>query len=138
MSSTPTLIFSGEVSGDMFGGTVSGAGDVNGDGYADIIIGSPYNSNKGKIYLYYGGPGLNNSYDAAVSGGTAGDWFGVSAACAGDVNGDGLSDFIVGANGNDAAANNAGAAYLFFGRTSINYSSSLLGVQLEAPMMNFY
>ncbi|MBP9095756.1 MAG: FG-GAP repeat protein, partial [Ignavibacteria bacterium] len=101
------------------------AGDVNGDGYADIIIGSPYNSNKGKIYLYYGGPGLNNSYDAAVSGGTAGDWFGVSAACAGDVNGDGLSDFIVGANGNDAAANNAGAAYLFFGRTSINYSSSL-------------
>ena len=98
---------------------------MNGDGYADIIIGSPYNSNKGKIYLYYGGPGLNNSYDAAVSGGTAGDWFGVSAACAGDVNGDGLSDFIVGANGNDAAANNAGAAYLFFGRTSINYSSSL-------------
>ena len=125
MSSTPALIFNGEASGDMFGGAVSGAGDVNGDGYADIIIGSPYNSNKGKIYLYYGGPGLNNSYDAAVSGGTAGDWFGVSAACAGDVNGDGLSDFIVGANGNDAAANNAGAAYLFFGRTSINYSSSL-------------
>ncbi len=125
MSSTPALIFNGEASGDMFGGAVSGAGDVNGDGYADIIIGSPYNSNKGKIYLYYGGPGLNNSYDAAVSGGTAGDWFGVSAACAGDVNGDGLSDFIVGANGNDAAANNAGAAYLFFGRTSLNYSSSL-------------
>jgi len=126
MSDVPAIIFSGEASGDMFGGTVAGAGDLNGDGYSDIIIGAPYNSNKGKVYIYYGGPGINVSYNAAILGSTAGDWFGTSVASAGDVNGDGLADFIVGANGNDAAANNAGAAYLFYGRTNGLYTYNLM------------
>jgi len=79
----------------QFGFSVSTAGDVNGNGYDDIIIGSPgYDSGRGLVSLYYGpyGDGWAPTFIGAQEGGG----FGYSVASAGDVNGDGYSDVLIG------------------------------------------
>jgi len=108
----------GEASGDRFGVSVASAGDVNGDGYADVIVGANYNddgaSNAGEAYVYYGSAsGLSATPDWSDQGEASGDYFGVSVASAGDVNGDGYADVIVGAYANDDAASNAGEVYVY-------------------------
>ncbi len=107
----------GEGSSDQFGSSVDGAGDVNGDGYDDVIIGaSRYDSNKGKAYLYLGSSsGLSSTADWTDTGETAGDYFGVIVAGAGDVNGDGYDDVVVSAPYNDDGGTNAGEVYLYRG-----------------------
>ncbi len=114
----------GFAASDNFGFSVSSAGDVNGDGYSDLIIGAPLNdggaSNAGRAYIYYGGAIINSGVDVILTGLTAGDQFGYSVSSAGDVNGDGFSDVIVGANLNDAGGSNAGRGYIFFGGSSMN------------------
>jgi hypothetical protein len=104
----------GEASGDGFGGSVATAGDVNGDGYLDVIVGAYGNtSNTGKAYLYLGEPsGLSGASSWTAAGEAADDNLGNSVSTAGDVNGDGYSDVIVGAYGNNS---NAGKAYMYFG-----------------------
>ena len=106
-----------------FGISVACAGDVNGDGYSDVIIGAtgyddpPYN-NEGRAFIYYGSaiglPAAPNSFcDDAEQANTN---FGVSVSLAGDVNGDGYSDVIIGANSYDVAAfSNEGAAFVYHG-----------------------
>ena len=104
----------GEAANDGLGIPVATAGDVNGDGYSDVIVGVPHNAgNKGKAYLYLGGPGgLNASSSWSAIGEAANDWFGHSVGTAGDVNGDGYSDVIVGGFGN---ASYKGKSYLYLG-----------------------
>jgi hypothetical protein len=89
----------GENTGDGFGYSVSGTGDLNGDGYTDLVIGAPHYDSRGKAYAYLGG-GENPSATPAfaITGENAGDWFGISVAPAGDVNGDGFTDIAVGAS----------------------------------------
>jgi hypothetical protein len=108
---------------DNFGYSVSGAGDVNGDGYDDIIIGSPRNdsagTDAGEVYVYYGSAsGLSATPDWSDQGEAAGDLFGFSVSGAGDVNGDGYDDILVGAYGNDGAGSAAGEAYVYLGSSS--------------------
>ena len=84
---------------DKFGHSVSGAGDTNGDGYADLIVGvfnrdSGGISSAGSAILY---SGVDGSVLHEWHGSGAYDYFGWSVADAGDVNGDGFSDLIVGA-----------------------------------------
>ena len=121
--------FFGEYNGDESGYSVVKAGDVNGDGYDDFLIGTYKNDDggweAGKAYLFYGGEsrwGLNmNCSDANASFiGESGDYLGYGSglAGAGDVNGDGYDDFIMGAHRNDDARDNAGKAYLFYGGES--------------------
>ncbi len=99
--------------------------DLNDDGYDDVVVGAYGNdaagANAGKVYIYYGNSPFspNNTANVVLTGEAAGDLFGISVACAGDVNGDGVSDLIVGAYLNDAGGKDAGRAYIFFGGPSL-------------------
>ena len=98
-------------SGLGFGYSVSTAGDVNGDGYSDILVGTSLN----KVYAFYGSAsGLNTSYDWMVTGDGNGA-FGYSLSTAGDVNGDGYSDVIIGAPYYNSYA---GRIYIYLGSDS--------------------
>ena len=115
----PDLIMTGNNAGDLFGFSVSGAGDVNGDGYDDVLVGAiGYDSpgvSAGRVYLFHGGSPPSNLGYLQFSAAAAGDGFGYSVARAGDINGDGYADIIVGAPFNDAGGTDAGRAYVYFG-----------------------
>lgn len=117
--SKPDVVFSGEAAGDAFGYSVASAGDLNGDGYGDVIVGAYENSSRasgaGRAYLYFGGATMDNSPDLTFTGDAGGDYFAISVASAGDVNGDKFGDVIVGAYQNDFSGRDAGRAYVFFG-----------------------
>ena len=102
--------FFGDSAGDVFGVSVSGAGDVNGDGFADLIVGASADdnngANSGSVRVLSGSDG---SVLYTFDGDSANDLFGFSVSGAGDVNGDGLADFIVGSRG----GTNAGFARVF-------------------------
>ncbi|MDQ0464116.1 Ca2+-binding RTX toxin-like protein [Caulobacter ginsengisoli] len=110
-----------KLAGGGLGRALAAVGDLNGDGYDDIAFGVQSAS---AVYVLYGtGEPLDNFVDVANPTGTtgfkifgpAGDLVGASVASAGDVNGDGYLDLIVGATGDDAWATDAGAAYVVFG-----------------------
>ena len=109
-------IFDGESDGDRFGWTVSGAGDVNGDGFDDLIIGSTFVDNNGNNS---GSARVHSGLDGAVlynfDGDSASDRFGDSVSGAGDVNGDGFDDLIVGASRDDNTGFSSGSARVFSG-----------------------
>ncbi len=101
----------------MFGTSVSGAGDLNGDGYADFIIGAAVadpssKANAGSAYVYSGADG---SLLYQKDGAAVGNMFGISVSGAGDLNGDGYADFIVGASTAPSSKSNAGSAYIYSG-----------------------
>ncbi len=103
-----------------FGWAVSTAGDVNGDGFDDVIVGAPYYSNderqEGRVVVYYGSAmGLNHIPDWTAEGGQAGAEFGWSVGTAGDVNGDGFADVIVGAKGYDKGKKHQGRGLVYYG-----------------------
>jgi len=130
MSTTPNVILTGAAVGDKFGISVASAGDVNGDGYSDVIVGAPDNSAKGshagRAYIYFGGPNMSATPNVTLTGEAANNWFGTSAASAGDVNGDGYSDVIVGAPGNAAGGVNAGRAYIYFGGAHMDTTADVI------------
>jgi hypothetical protein len=105
-----------------FGWSVAPAGDVNGDGFTDLIVGDPSNTSvaqfAGRAYLFLGP--LTTDIDtskavAAISAEAFGDNLGFSVASAGDVNGDGVDDILIGARSNDDNGIQAGRVYLFYG-----------------------
>jgi len=107
--SLPDLTLTGSL---RFGSSVASAGDVNGDGYSDVIVGSPWAES---AYVYYGGPSADASADLTFTGAAADFMFGFPVATAGDVNGDGFADVIVGASGNNVGGFSAGRAYVYYG-----------------------
>jgi hypothetical protein len=126
--------FIGEAGGDYAGDSVSYAGDVNGDGYDDLIIGAPNNDDgtngAGQSYLIYGGTGLTQDMDlsnanASFIGENAFDASGSSVSYAGDVNGDGYDDLIIGAVANDDGGDDAGQSYLIYGGTGLTQDMDL-------------
>ena len=136
------FVIHGEAEGDYIsysGVSVSSAGDVNGDGFADLIIGAHYADPNGlgvygKSYVVFGQKETNSPiklYEIAdgnggfvINGDAQGDYTGVAVSSAGDVNGDGLDDLIIGAfmanrdDGNFVRA--AGKSYVVFGQKENN------------------
>jgi hypothetical protein len=120
-----TAVIAGTSAAGQFGGSVAGAGDVNGDGYADVIVGAYQSApggraSAGTATVFLGSAsGLRAAPHRVLEGALAGDWFGFSVAGAGDVNGDGFADVIVGAYGADnEAGTNAGSASVYLGSAS--------------------
>jgi hypothetical protein len=115
---------------DLSGYSVSDAGDVNGDGFDDLLVGAraadANGSNSGASYVIFGKAGgfaanlnlstLNGSNGFKISGESAYDFAGTSVSAAGDVNGDGFGDLIIGADGADPNGSRSGASYVVFGR----------------------
>jgi hypothetical protein len=103
--------------GAAFGFSVATAGDVNGDGFSDAIIGAP--ASGGRAAAYFGSPsGLATSPAWTAQSGQADADFGISVATAGDVNGDGFSDVIVGASFYDNDQIDEGRALVYLGSSS--------------------
>lgn len=124
--------FSGNADIDFTGASVSSAGDVNGDGLDDVLIGAAYLNDgmtyTGGAYVVFGSatPGpfklkasdLNGTNGFLITGSADEDFAGVSVSAAGDVNGDGRDDIIIGASGVGQNPPDYGAAYVVFGRTT--------------------
>ncbi|MCA3277510.1 MAG: FG-GAP repeat protein, partial [Roseomonas sp.] len=130
------FVINGRDAFDSSGRSVDSAGDINGDGFDDLIIGAPGGEGAdntqyaGQIYVIFGkSSGWGSSIDlATIADGTGGfviygrdfrDFSGSSVASAGDINGDGFDDLIIGApyaNSADNAKLNAGESYVVFGR----------------------
>jgi len=106
-----------QTGGNDFGFSVGTAGDVNGDGYADVIVGVPGYLDNGLARVYHGSlTGLSLTPDWSEWGGVEGGYFGLSVGTAGDVNGDGYSDVIVGDP--RYGPNGYARAYVFHGSAS--------------------
>jgi len=128
------FIIKGIDADDFSGYSVSNAGDINGDGIDDVIIGAPYadpngNSSAGETYIVFGNSGgfdatlnlsqLDGSNGFVLNGIDANDGSGGSVSGAGDINGDGIDDLIIGARGADPNGNlGAGETYVVFGQNS--------------------
>jgi hypothetical protein len=124
----------GTVKDDTFGAAVATVGDVDGDGTDDLLVGAPgedsAGSAAGAAYLFTGplsGTLSVASAEATVHGGAAGDEAGGAVAGAGDVDGDGGVDLLLGGPG---ASGGAGRVWLLYGPVSgvLSLSLSLSGV----------
>ncbi len=123
LSASPNWTAESDQGHAFFGSSVSTAGDVNGDGYGDVIIGAPYFSNgeaeEGRAYVYYGSAsGLSAAPDWTAESDQVTAYFGYSVSTAGDVNGDGYSDIIVGAPFYDNGQTDEGRTYVYYGSAS--------------------
>ena len=120
---TPVWTAESNQANAYLGFSVASAGDVNGDGYSDVIIAAPFydngEANEGQAYVYLGSAGgLGASAAWTAESNQAGAWFGYSVASAGDVNGDGYSDVIIGAYSYSNGETQEGRAYVYLGSAS--------------------
>jgi hypothetical protein len=129
LNGTNGFKLNGSSIGDFTGGSVSGIGDVNQDGFDDLLIGAQSSdvsgTNSGKSYIVFGANSLPSSLNLSALNGTNGfalngiasqDLAGASVSEAGDINGDGVPDFVIGAPLAKASGLAVGQTYVIFGR----------------------
>lgn len=119
-------IFQAEAQGDNAGSALAGLGDVNGDGLPDFAVSAPQNDeaaiDAGQVYLFFGrAEGWPQQVDLALAsasflGERPNAHAGSAVAAAGDVNGDGYDDILIGANLDGEAGVRAGQVYLILGK----------------------
>jgi hypothetical protein len=141
ITANPLIIESNQVDARL-GHALSSAGDVNGDGFADVAIGAYQydkgSSNEGAVFIHYGSPtGIQSAPALTLESDQAEANFGISVACAGDVNGDGFADLIAGARYYSKGQNHEGAAWVYHGsKTGLDpiHASTLESNQADAWM----
>ena len=134
-ATSASLRITGAAASDASGYGVANAGDIDGDGIDDLLIGSTGHdggaSNAGAVSVLLGGGALASTSasisladaELTVYGVAANDLVGRCQTSAGDVNGDGLADVVVGAEYNDTGGTSAGAAYLLLADGAVLGSS---------------
>ncbi|MBL0358636.1 MAG: FG-GAP repeat protein [Chitinophagaceae bacterium] len=141
---TAAYIISSNQQGAGMGYSVACAGDVNGDGYIDVIIGAPYydniQTNEGAIFIYHGdSTGLSSIPALVIEINLSNVYFGFSVAGAGDLNGDGFGDIIVGAYNYNNGQANEGAAFIYHGSINgiIATPATTLECNVQSAAMGF-
>jgi hypothetical protein len=118
-ASPAVLALPAAASQEEFVASVASAGDVNGDGFADLVVGAEgYDEDAGHAYVYLGGPSGPSATPLPLAG-TNG--FGDAVSGAGDVNGDGFADVLVG-----ASRQAQGAVYLYYGAVGFSTTPVLI------------
>ncbi|MBD3241991.1 MAG: hypothetical protein GF331_15485 [Chitinivibrionales bacterium] len=120
LSTTANWVSEGTQTNADYGISVAPAGDVNGDGYGDVVVGAPRyddgQTDEGVAFVYYGSAtGLSSSPDDVLQANVASAGFGRSVNTAGDVDGDGYSDVIIGSPTFTSGQTDEGAAYIYLG-----------------------
>ncbi len=132
LSGTNGFRLNGVAAFDYAGNSVSAAGDVNGDGIGDLIIGAlnadSNGGNSGSSYVVFGKAtsaaaalslsSLDGTNGFRIDGTAVNDRSGISVAAAGDVNGDGVDDLIIGAPNADPKGTYSGTSYVVFGKAT--------------------
>ena len=134
LDGTNGFVLNGVDEFDYSGYSVSGAGDINGDGIDDLIIGAIIadpngRNNAGESYVVFGNANgfagnfelssLDGNNGFVIAGVNSGDRSGLSVSGAGDINGDGIDDLIIGADNADPdSRSNAGESYVVFGNAT--------------------
>ncbi len=122
-ATVPAWTTDGGQAGARLGARLAPAGDVNGDGYDDVLVGAyAYDggeTDEGRVLAFLGSPGgLSTTASWSAEGNQDGALFGRSVSSAGDVNGDGYDDVLIGAERFDDAQADEGAAFLYLGSPS--------------------
>ncbi len=133
LDGTKGFVINGGEAGDQSGRSVSNIGDINGDGIDDLAIGAPFSGingdNSGAAYVIFGSKdpqnfaapielsNLDPTQGFTIKGGESGDNAGWAVSSAGDFNGDGIKDLLIGAtNPGDNGSGVPGESYIIFGK----------------------
>jgi hypothetical protein len=129
-SNTASTTLESNVPNTLFGSSVAITGDINGDGRNDIAVGAPGFDgtlvDQGAMFVYLNRNGFTNIASGVVQSGQGAAAMGAAVSSAGDVNGDGFADFMVGSTGFDATAANAGELRLYHGGPTLNLTADFI------------